>query len=658
MKANDIHSLGDVQAPADLYLSFLGFAASEGPRGNQAQQSGTSPTGEGGAGGALAICQRHGVARWETLLADFGVRSSAQVPAERRAEFDAACRAVLVEPSALPPLPATSPTGEGDAEAREALAFAVLDGAALAAELREERARTGLLGQVAVPASVELADGVTVGDLADRHTLAELQRMADALSVEIDALGVYDMEAHAAALAEPSPGDVRLPDMVECLRPTAAGPLAEEVEQGIAGEREITDAWIREQEERFLGLEAFKAALAAEEATERPFTDFERFLARVLADNNADRLPTDGTLRERLVEQAIAAVRAQEPAARFRVVSAAEFAATPSARWRVKGVLPESGLAMVYGAPGSGKSFFALDLCASIARGQAWRGRRTAQGRVAYVAAEGRAGFAVRLRAYLKANGLDRLDGLGVIGETPNFFTSSGDHHALAEAVQVWGGADVIVVDTLAASSSGADENTAKELGAVLGKLGKVQAATGGLVVLVHHSGKDESRGARGWSGLKAAVDAEIEVSRPDEEQPGRLARVTKQKDGESGQVFPFELAVVELGADEDGEPITSCVVRPTVEVPVKRQKVKTTEVQRPRGQYQQVAYDLIVARGTVPLDDVLDAMVERMREPAEGERDQRRSNARRDVDQMIAKDFIEVAPGGCLRPRGLGEFL
>lgn len=255
MKANDIHSLGDVQAPG---LPFLRFAASGGPRGNQAQQSGISPTGEGGAGGALAICQRHGVARWETLLADFGVRSSAQVPAERRAEFDAACRAVLVEPSALPPLPATSPTGEGDAEAREALAFDVIDAAALAAELREERARTGLLGQVAVPASVELADGVTVGDLADRHTLAELQRMADALSVEIDALGVYDMEAHAAALAEPSPGDVRLPDMVECLRPTAAGPLAEEVEQGIAGEREITDAWIREQEERFLGLEAFK----------------------------------------------------------------------------------------------------------------------------------------------------------------------------------------------------------------------------------------------------------------------------------------------------------------------------------------------------------------------------------------------------------------
>lgn len=128
--------------------------------------------------------------------------------------------------------------GEGDADAREALAFDVVESAALAAELREERARTGLLGQVAVPASVELADGVTVRDLADRHPLAELQRMADALSAEIDALGVADLEAHRAqvdALLKRPEGDVRRPDMIECLRPTAAGPLGEEAVQAIAG---------------------------------------------------------------------------------------------------------------------------------------------------------------------------------------------------------------------------------------------------------------------------------------------------------------------------------------------------------------------------------------------------------------------------------------
>lgn len=128
--------------------------------------------------------------------------------------------------------------GEGDADAREALAFDVVESAALAAELREERARTGLLGQVAVPASVELADGVTVRDLADRHTLAELQQMADALSAEIDALGVADLEAHRAqvdALLKRPEGGVRRPDMIECLRPTTSAPLGEKAVQGIAG---------------------------------------------------------------------------------------------------------------------------------------------------------------------------------------------------------------------------------------------------------------------------------------------------------------------------------------------------------------------------------------------------------------------------------------
>lgn len=464
---------------------------------------------------------------------------------------------------------------------------------------------------------------VTVGDLIDQYGEEGLAALSDKVEAAIDA-------ARAAR------------------------------EQVRARERVITDAWMREQEERFLGLEAFKAALAAEEATGRPFSDFERFLARVLADNNADRLPIDGALHEHLAEQAIAAVRAQEPAARFRVVSAAEFAATPSARWRVKGVLPESGLAMVYGAPGSGKSFFALDLCALIARGQAWRGRRTTQGRVAYVAAEGCAGFAVRMRAYLKANGLDRLDGLGVIGETPNFFTSSGDHHALAEAVQVWGGADVIVVDTLAASSSGADENTAKELGAVLGKLGKLQAATGALVILIHHSGKDESKGARGWSGLKAAVDTEIEVSRPNDEEPGRVARVTKQKDGESGAVFPFRLERVELGVDADGEPITSCVVEVIDEIPRKRAKTAgVAAARRPRGQWKRMAFDIVEARRTVAFDEVVDKVAEEMPAPEPDKRDQRRGNARRDIDALIRDGFLETTGGGkSLRLAGMGELM
>ena len=346
--------------------------------------------------------------------------------------------------------------------------------------------------------------------------------------------------------------------------------------------------------------------------------------------------------------------------ARFTAIPAAEFANRPSIRWRIKGVLPAAGVVMIYGQPASGKSFFALDICAAIARGESWRGHKVATGSVLYVAAEGRGGFSVRLRAYMKEHGLDAVPGLWVVGETPNFYGAESDAAALAEvATRV--GAAVVVIDTLAASSAGADENTAKDMGAVMGRLNAIQAATGGLVVLVHHSGKDESKGARGWSGMKAAVDTEIEVSRPDEEQPGRVARVSKQKDGEAGQAFGFELVAVELGTDLEGDSVTSCVVKPIDEVPVKQPKSRARDLKerRPSGQYKQAAYDhAVAAGGPVHLDELLDVIVARMRPPEDGRRDLRRSNARREIDGLIEKDFLEVAPGGCLRLRGTGEGL
>src|SRR5690606_20260609 len=78
------------------------------------------------------------------------------------------------------------------------------------------------------------------------------------------------------------------------------------------------------------------------------------------------------------------------------------------------------------------------------------------------------------------------------------------------------------------------------------------------MVILIHHSGKNALRGARGWSGLRAAADVEMEVLRADDD---RIISITKQKDGEEGQDYGFKLRVVPIGLDEDGDAITSCVV-------------------------------------------------------------------------------------------------
>jgi hypothetical protein len=247
------------------------------------------------------------------------------------------------------------------------------------------------------------------------------------------------------------------------------------------------------------------------------------------------------------------------PKHRFEVVPASTFAGGKPPSWIVKGVLPEAELIVLFGESGSGKSFMALDLAASIARGIAWRGHKVKQGRQVYIAAEGAGGFRNRLKAYAAAHELDlsTLD-LGVIKAAPNFMVKD-DALDVCKAVIAGGPVSVVWVDTFAQVMPGANENAGEDVGKALQHCKGIHKATGAVVVLVHHAGKDASKGARGWSGLRAAADAELEVR--SEDDGARELRITKQKDGEDGLVFGFRLASAVIGLDEDDEPITSCTV-------------------------------------------------------------------------------------------------
>jgi hypothetical protein len=244
---------------------------------------------------------------------------------------------------------------------------------------------------------------------------------------------------------------------------------------------------------------------------------------------------------------------------RFEVIPVAEFAKGAAPTWIVKGVLPRAELIVLYGASMSGKSFIALDLAGAVARGMPWRGRRVKQGRVVYVAAEGAGGFRTRLNAYALANNLD-LDSLdlGVVKAAPNLMVKD-DALELSKEILMGGPVSLVIFDTFAQVMPGANENAGEDVGKALQHCKGVHKATGATVVLVHHSGKDSAKGARGWSGLQAAADAELEVSST---PSGRLLRSTKQKDGEAGLEWGFTLGVVPVGVDEDGDVLTSCVVQ------------------------------------------------------------------------------------------------
>ena len=248
----------------------------------------------------------------------------------------------------------------------------------------------------------------------------------------------------------------------------------------------------------------------------------------------------------------------KRPPMRFKLLTGTELANAPPMGWMVRGVLPRDGLAALYGPSGSGKSFLVLDMATSIAGGAyRWFGRRVTQCPVTYCALEGEAGMGKRVAAWSRHHKKPVSDALRFITQ-PFDLLNGSDVVELAKAVQGAGGVGgLVILDTLNRAAPGADENSSVDMGRIISAAKQLQSLTGGLILLVHHTGKDATKGLRGHSSLYAALDGAIEVSKTDSR---REWSITKSKDDETGIVHAFKLEVVTVGHDEESESITSCV--------------------------------------------------------------------------------------------------
>jgi AAA domain len=230
----------------------------------------------------------------------------------------------------------------------------------------------------------------------------------------------------------------------------------------------------------------------------------------------------------------------------------------------VKDLLLAQTLSVVYGESNSGKTFWLLDLALTIAHGDTWRGRRCAKGLVIYVAGEGAASVRDRVAAFRIANPEVRGLPFAIIPYAVDFL----DHESVGVLIETIRVAEIesgekialVCVDTFARAVAGGDENSAQDVGVAVAQADRIRNETGACVAFVHHAGKDASKGARGSSALRAAVDTEIMI----EGQTGqRCAVISKQRDLESGQRLPFELVPVVIGTHhEDQTQIHSCVVK------------------------------------------------------------------------------------------------
>lgn len=320
----------------------------------------------------------------------------------------------------------------------------------------------------------------------------------------------------------------------------------------------------------------------------------------------------------------------------FTFVDVDEFSIRAPQEYLIKDIMPRADLIVLFGESGSGKSFIALDAAFSIARGVDWNGKKVKQGRVAYVVAEGAGGFRKRTLAYAQHYGVNLASiPISVLADQPNLLDTK-NATALGEAIKELGPVSAVFIDTFAQTTPGANENSAEDIGKALAHCRSISKMTGATIVLIHHAGKDLTKGARGWSGLRAAADAEIEVSRSD---CTRNIKISKQKDGEDGAEWGVIFNEINIGIDEDDQIITSCVVEYT-------QKQRPKAKEKKRGALQQLILGALDAAGEQYIaTNIISDTVKAMLPPMEG-RDTRGQRVRRAIEEMVLQGDLSLRDG------------
>ena len=232
--------------------------------------------------------------------------------------------------------------------------------------------------------------------------------------------------------------------------------------------------------------------------------------------------------------------------------------------WRVDDLLPFEGFGEFYGAPGCGKTFLALDLGLSVATGRPWMGHSVEQCPVVYVASEGgRRAARNRIVAWQVEM---RVSDTSLFECAAANFSLPDGAGPLIEAIKARGiSPGLVIVDTLNQNFGGGDENSAQDMGRFVTQVKNIQRDLGCFVLVLHHCGKDDSKGARGHSSLLGALDFEAKIKNATASDGGghRSFEVTKSREGLSGQTTAFRLKRVVLGRSTKGKEVTTCVALP-----------------------------------------------------------------------------------------------
>ena len=231
--------------------------------------------------------------------------------------------------------------------------------------------------------------------------------------------------------------------------------------------------------------------------------------------------------------------------------------------WLLKGAIAKGETSMWIAPPKKLKSALMTDISVCIASGTDWRGHRSKETcGVVYFAFERGDLVKRRFDAHRKRDGLVGLP-IAISGKLVNFM-DPGCIGTLVATIrdaekQTGHGAGFVVIDTFAKgiAAGGGDENQAKDLGRALANLRQVQEQTGVHIAIVHHTGKDEKKGARGSNAQVGDVDVLVQISGDDT----KVATVTGANDQAEGELTKFKGEKAVLSVDEDGDEVTTWII-------------------------------------------------------------------------------------------------
>jgi hypothetical protein len=300
-------------------------------------------------------------------------------------------------------------------------------------------------------------------------------------------------------------------------------------------------------------------------------------------------------------ERQIAKAREKNPPPKVKVLPESQWFGEkqiPPPPALIKGILPQTGVATIGGQSGAGKSFQAIHLgvrlipdCNQHFYIDRYPIKR--QGGVLYLVLEGKPSFAIRVTAAFE----ELLDKQLKFGDrarlpfawntyAPNLFEKGPD--ALlkladreAQKMRREFAVDLVAVmlDTMGLAACYENENMAAQVQRVVSGLNRLSDETGALAVNVDHMGKDQDAGMRGTSAKRDCVETILAclIDRDRDNRPiNHRMQLFKIRDGEEGRVIPYRLKPIDMGRDEDGDPVSTCVVQWEMDRPQQTKQRKT----------------------------------------------------------------------------------